>query len=178
MTLPRLIALDLDATLWYPEMYMLSGPPFKLGKCRRGRPVVIDRAGEEVGLLGDAWRILEELTTDAKWEGTEIAYVSRTDMPKWANQCLQMLKLESGVSLHEVAQHHEIFPGRKITHFKRIHERTGIQYNEMLFLDDMRCNIEDCDTLGVCGVYAPDGLTARTWTKALAEYSKRRGKNN
>jgi hypothetical protein len=51
--------------------------------------------------------------------------------------------LESGVSLHEVAQHHEIFPGRKITHFKRIHERTGIQYNEMLvsLTRSVRCGL-------------------------------------
>lgn len=66
----------------YPEMYMLGGPPFRLGKCKRGRPVVIDRDGEEVGLLGDAWCILTELATDDKWAGVQIAYVSRTDEPR------------------------------------------------------------------------------------------------
>lgn len=58
-----------------------AGPPFRLGKCSRGRPVVVDRCGEEVGLLGDAWRILAELATHEKWAETQIAYVSRTDMP-------------------------------------------------------------------------------------------------
>lgn len=32
----------------------------------------------------------------------------------------------------------EIYPGSKRTHFKRIHERTGIPFHEMLFFDDMQ----------------------------------------
>ena len=40
------------------------------------------RSGEEVSLIGDAWRILHELATDDKWQGTQIAYVSRTDEPR------------------------------------------------------------------------------------------------
>lgn len=224
-------------------MYMLDGPPFKLGRSPGGRPAVIDRSGEavrfdadacapssvpgsgttrvqllrlslsslavtplrhrrcwrraarpvaasvrlllhapatlccQVCLIGDAWSILHELHSDEKWSGTEIAYVSRTDMPseraacwpgrpplcsllhalpsvlfrrlpdgavlrsqpasfvtlhckgggrsaaclpaaprpdppipraEWAAQCLQMLKLDSGVSLHDLAHHHEV----------------------------------------------------------------------
>ncbi len=34
--------------------------------------------------------------------------------------------------------------------------------------------LQDCDGLGVCGVYAPRGLTAEVWTKGLAEYAKRK----
>jgi magnesium-dependent phosphatase 1 len=181
MELPAIVAFDLDATLWYPEMYMLSGPPFRLGS-RRGRPVVVDAAGEEVGLIGDAWRILAELATDPKWESVQIAYVSRTDEPsecsheapillscrgtaahcchvpvilaaaldtpgqqlpappggklvllaEWAKQCLQMLKLDNGTSLYDLADHHEIYPGSKRTHFRRIHDRSGIAYRDML----------------------------------------------
>ncbi|EFN52625.1 hypothetical protein CHLNCDRAFT_138712 [Chlorella variabilis] len=158
----------------YPEMYMLGGPPFRLGKCKRGRPVVIDRDGEEVGLLGDAWCILTELATDDKWAGVQIAYVSRTDEPQWANKCLQMLQLDSGLSLHALAHHHEIYPGSKKTHFRRIHERTKVPYADMLFLDDMQWNIQDVESMGVCAVYTPRGLTADAWQKALTEYAKRR----
>ena len=39
-------------------------------------------SGEEVSLIGDAWRILHELATDSKWQDVEIAYVSRTDEPR------------------------------------------------------------------------------------------------
>jgi hypothetical protein len=34
--------------------------------------------------------------------------------------------------------------------------------------------VQDCDELGVCGVYAPRGLTAEVWNKGLAEYAKRK----
>ena len=43
-----------------------------------------------------------------------------------------MLTLGSGASLHSLAHHHEIYPGSKLTHFRRIHERTGIAYTDML----------------------------------------------
>ena len=39
-------------------------------------------SGEEVSLIGDAWRILHELATDARWQDVQIAYVSRTDEPR------------------------------------------------------------------------------------------------
>lgn len=40
----------------------------------------------QVGLIGDSWKILHELHSDEKWAGTEIAYVSRTDMPSECGQ--------------------------------------------------------------------------------------------
>lgn len=51
---------------------------------------------------------------------------------EWAKQCLQMLKLENGTALYDLAAHHEIYPGSKRTHFRRIHERSGIAYRDML----------------------------------------------
>lgn len=133
-------------------------------------------SGEEVSLIGDAWRILHELATDARWQDVQIAYVSRTDeprecvavvgglgaetntlcrcrrwcgelappavrqtqrrlstavvwvsatacfaaaqiqrcpsttlllLPEWASQCLRMLALDNGLTLHDLAHHHE-----------------------------------------------------------------------
>lgn len=42
------------------------------------------------------------------------------------------------------------------------------------FLDDMQWNIQDVESMGVCAVYTPRGLTADAWQKALTEYAKRR----
>ena len=70
-SLPRIVAFDLDATVWYPEMYMLSGAPFKHSVRKDGRQIVIDRAGEEVYLMGDTHAILHELATDPKWADTQ-----------------------------------------------------------------------------------------------------------
>ncbi|PRW21055.1 magnesium-dependent phosphatase-1 isoform A [Chlorella sorokiniana] len=169
MALPRLVAFDLDATLWEPEMYQLMSGPKKQGVDRHGRPVVITHSGEEVSLIGDAWRILHELATDARWQDVQIAYVSRTDEPQWASECLRMLALDNGLTLHELAHHHEIYPGSKRTHFRRIHERTGIPYEHMVFWDDMQWNTKDVAGLGVVAIYAPQGLTAAAWEKGLQQ---------
>lgn len=43
----------------WPEMYMMSGPPFK----RKG-DAVLDRRGEEIELMGASAAIMHRLTTD------------------------------------------------------------------------------------------------------------------
>ena len=180
---------------------MLAGPPFQLrSKKAPPKQVLVDRSGEEIRLLGDAHAILTELATDPKWRGTQVAYVSRTDMPGeggwvrrvrasraaqggggpvrcggeasfllnscrlhyartlaphtrppllalnaaavWASKCLQLFTVGDGsggatTTLHALAAHHEIYPGCKRAHFKRIHERTGVPYEGMVFFDDM-----------------------------------------
>ncbi len=67
--LPKLVAFDLDGTLWWPEMYMLSGAPFK--KDSKGR--IFDRAQEQVELMGASHDILRELATDPRWIDTTVA---------------------------------------------------------------------------------------------------------
>lgn len=67
--IPKLVAFDLDGTLWWPEMYMLSGAPFK----QDGKGRVFDRAQEQVELMGASAAILHELATDARWHGVTVA---------------------------------------------------------------------------------------------------------
>ena len=55
---PSLVAFDLDDTLWSPEMWECSGPPFKT---QAGR--VYDRSGTEIELIGASQRVLHELAT-------------------------------------------------------------------------------------------------------------------
>jgi hypothetical protein len=55
---PSLVAFDLDDTLWSPEMWLCSGPPWKT---QAGR--VYDRSGTEIELIGASQRVLHELAT-------------------------------------------------------------------------------------------------------------------
>lgn len=60
--------------------------PLAVGSCLCNHsaawPHATPCSGEEVSLIGDAWRILHELASDARWQDVQIAYVSRTDEPR------------------------------------------------------------------------------------------------
>lgn len=43
----------------------------------------------------------------------------------------------------------EIYPGSKISHFRQLHEKTGIEYEDMIFFDDEFRNAEVSTKLGV-----------------------------
>ena len=69
---PRLIAFDLDATLWVPEMYELpGGAPFR----RSENGGVYDCKGELISLMGASKDVLRDLATDPAWEGTEVSHM-------------------------------------------------------------------------------------------------------
>ena len=46
--------------------------------------------------------------------------------------------------MHKLAEVKEIYPGSKLTHFRRIHNQTGIEYGDMLFFDNESWNIKVC----------------------------------
>ena len=71
--LPRIVAFDLDGTLWSPDMYELwggGGAPFREKKGEED--VLLDRAGNTVRLLGVTRRVLAELHAR---DDCEVAYV-------------------------------------------------------------------------------------------------------
>lgn len=75
--------------------------------------------------------------------------------------------------LHALAAHHEIYPGSKVTHFRRLRERTGLEYDQMLFFDNERWNITAVERLGVVCCYCPRGLTREAWAEGLRRYEER-----
>lgn len=91
--LPKLIAFDLDGTIWTPDMYQLwgGGSPFTVDG--DGTKQLYDRSGTPVKLLGISSQILETLKTDKKWSETVVAWVSCTDEPSWAAECLNLFKV-------------------------------------------------------------------------------------
>ena len=92
---PRLIAFDLDGTLWRPEMYELwgGGAPFTLDEGNS----LHDRKQTKVRLLGETAAILEELR-HAPYTDTIVVWVSCTDEPSWAAECLQKFVTSDGVT--------------------------------------------------------------------------------
>jgi len=171
MSKPKLIAFDLDGTLWHPEMYQLDGgAPFRVD----AKGNVFDSANERIDLIGASRAILTQLATDPQWKGTHVAYVSRTEYPEWAIPCLQAFKLAPNVTMFSMSEYREIYPGSKTTHFKQIHRASGVAYEDMLFFDNERWNCTDCAPLGITCIYTPRGMTEAAWNEGLAQFAKKR----
>jgi len=67
----------------------------------------------------------------------------------------------------------EIYPGSKLRHFRSIHKKTGIPYEEMLFFDDEHRN-KEVEQLGVTMQLVTKGVDRATFNKGLVEWRKRR----
>ena len=107
---PLVIGIDLDDTLWRPEMYLCYGAPF-----RKRNSKVYDCSGEEIKLLRDSREILEMLHTSVEFSDTRVAYVSRTEYPEWANEVIPLMPISKSVTMEDVgdAKLHQIYPGDK-----------------------------------------------------------------
>eukprot|EP00049_Salpingoeca_infusionum_P019580 m.362526 g.362526 ORF g.362526 m.362526 type:complete len:187 (-) comp20602_c0_seq1:229-789(-) len=171
---PRLVAFDLDACSWETEMYLLDGQPFR--RCdKTGK--VFDRSQQEVALFPDMPKILHDLHSHDDWKGVEVAFVSRTHYPEWAEECLNLIHVnDRGVTAYDVSTHRQIYPGTKTTHFRKLQEATGLPFEHMLFFDNEYRNVRDVSTLGVTCVFTPEGMNAKYWQQGLDEHHDRHTK--
>lgn len=171
---PRLVAFDLDGTVWSPDMYELwgGGSPFTV--VNDGTHQLRDRSGQNVRLLGVIGQILHDLRHDPSWEGTICAVVSCTDEPRWADECLHKFVTTPGKEpLITCFDSLQIFKANKKQHFQRLKkEFPNIDYSEMIFFDNEHYNITNTQPLGVHAVYCPDGMTKAVWEKGLESYAK------
>lgn len=145
---PKLIAFDLDGTVWSPDMYELwssGGAPFKKMSSNK----LVDKGGSAVKLIGIIDQILHELRADDRWEATKVAWVSCTDEPVWADECLNKFDTIGGTPLIETAHSSQIFRSNKQVHFKKLQIEFGFDFSEMLFFDNEYRNIETVSKLGV-----------------------------
>lgn len=164
---PKLVAFDLDATLWFPE-FNEQALPFSLDPVD-GRAMNAD--GVRVELLGNSQAVLEELATDPAWKGTHVAYVSRSEYSHWGVPCMHNIPVTDDVTVHDVAHHKEVYAGTKEMHFGVLHKRTGIDYKDMLFFDNEIENIHTCEPLGITCVFTPDGMTEAHWQEGLKRFA-------
>ncbi|SPC65377.1 related to magnesium-dependent acid phosphatase [Ustilago sp. UG-2017b] len=160
--LPGLVVFDLDYTLWPLWVDTHVDSPLR----RRGHDInkVYDRNGQPLQFFPHVPCILFWL----KRRGIPIAAASRTSAPSVARQALNGLYLvddsdcipqENGaksngergklVKAIDFFDYQEIYPGSKITHFRKLHEDSGVPYEDMVFFDDEYRNAEVGTKLGV-----------------------------
>jgi magnesium-dependent phosphatase 1 len=188
--LPRLIAFDLDYTLWscYCEFQL---PPFtpatkgaaageNTGKGKQtmrhsGGPGAdaFDKHGAGIRLYPDVRPIFQALLALQKELGgggkeLALAVASRTPTPDHATQLLTTL------GMLDSFQNHQIFPGSKITHFNRIRKQTRLAFEDMIFFDDERRNVKEVGAMGVTAVLVDNGLTCADFLRGLNQHAERR----
>ncbi|KAH8925461.1 hypothetical protein BT69DRAFT_1307923 [Atractiella rhizophila] len=172
---PALVAFDLEVdTHVYPPIKRPS--PTTLNK-------VVDKRGYDFSLYPDVPAILSFLRS----RKIMVAACSRTSAPPAARQALKELLIpvssfeegkagegmtESAISMFDQL---EIYPGSKKAHFRALHEKRGVSYDDMLFFDDEYRNSE-VSKLGVtfCLVDEDIGVDWATFEKGLDLWRKSR----
>ncbi|KAH9507753.1 Magnesium-dependent phosphatase 1 [Bulinus truncatus] len=158
MVEPKLIVFDLDYTLWPYWVDTHVDPPFH--QTSDGK--VYDAHRRPVTYFKDVPDILKQLYNS----GFQLAIASRTSAIQEANDLTRLFNWD------QFFHYRQIYPGSKITHFKKLHSLSGIPYSEMLFYDDEHRNIVDVSSLGVACMFVPDGISKESFQKGLELFQK------
>ena len=152
--------VDLDATVWLPEVYTL-----------RGRPEGwLPTLGEDVRVLPGAQRALDALIE----RGARVAVASRSSQPAYSVALCHQVTVADGRSLAQVCGDGglQIYAGDKQAHVRRIVEAFGCAFGDVLFFDDARDgrygNCVRVSELGCLAVHTPGGLDEERLAAGLA----------
>ena len=135
-----------------------------------------DSKGQSVSLCGNTRDILSGLQAARATGDAKVAYVSCTDEPAWADECLRLFRLggdgdDAATTLKACADIEEIYKANKKQHFQRLQKKTGLPFNSMIFFDNEKHNCTSVSQLGVVCVHCRRGLSAEVWEEGLAKFA-------
>jgi len=80
------------------------------------------------------------------------------------------------LDIDEYFSYKEIYPGSKVTHFKKFTQASGIPYSNMLFFDDEERNIHEIGRLGVTCVLVRRGMKHAVLESGLKQHAARQAR--
>jgi len=86
---------------------------------------------------------------------------------------LSLLQLEQGGRWIDYFDEFEIYPGSKVSHFRSLQKKTGLDYGDMLFFDDEARNRNVEKELGVQLILVPKGVNNEVFDKGVLAWRKR-----
>ncbi len=156
---PRLVVFDLDFTLWDCGGTWCDclRPPFK-----KSGPRVLDANNGHIRIYPDVEILLEILPQ----RGCQLGIASRTEQPGWARNLLSLL------GLAQKFPYQAIYPSDKKRHFRQLRDESRIDYEDMLFFDDERRNIDSVGSLGVVPFHVDRGVTEANFSRGLQAWRR------
>ena len=170
--LPKLVVYDLDDTIWFPELYMIAGAPFKKDVSTK---TIKDASGTEIAVYPaarESMRLIAQTSEAFRKRGTKIAVASRTHRGNWAHELMELFEFDDCPSLKDWISHVDIASGTKMRHFERIRQASGVAYDDMLFFDNERDNCVDVAPLGVTCIHCPSGMSQDAWERGLRLFAE------
>ncbi|KAF2860638.1 magnesium-dependent phosphatase-1 [Piedraia hortae CBS 480.64] len=162
--LPKMMVFDLDYTLW--PLWVDTHLSGRLKGSQDGRSVT-DGSGTSYAFYTDVPGILSAL----KEKGILVCAASRTHTPDRAREMLRLLRVDEETKAIDVFDYLEIYPGSKITHFRRLHKTSGIDYKDMVFFDDESRN-RNVEELGVVMQLVRDGVSRQEVDAGVATWRR------
>ena len=172
--LPGLVVFDLDFTVWPFDCHKDRAMPFT-----RNETNVYDYRGRIANCYPDIPSIIGFLVDN----NIPVAYASRNPS---LNHIIELLKIsviqtkKGKTTLWDILPNHNYLQAyssgfygyAKNHHFNRLHVVTGVEFNKMLFFDDLPQNIEQARTKGITSIQlAKDGVTMELFTMGLSLYN-------
>ncbi|MCJ1262105.1 hypothetical protein MMC22_001975 [Lobaria immixta] len=187
LPVPKMLVFDLDYTLWPFWIDTHVTPPLK---AKSGGGGSLDRCGECFSFYPAAPDVLISLA--ALPSPPILSLASRTHTPDLAITLLKQLQLRTTQPLTSISSsssrnhnpskraldffaHPQIFPSDKRTHFARLQKATGIPYDEMLFFDDERRNL-NVESLGVVMHLVLNGVSMVEVDGGVRAWRERKGR--
>ncbi|KAG2418028.1 hypothetical protein HFD88_001128 [Aspergillus terreus] len=179
LPLPKLIAFDLDYTLWPFWVDTHVSAPIKP---RDNNTRCTDRWNESFAF----YPAVHSIILACKSRSIPLALASRTHAPDLARDMLKGLHIiptfsdkpatnTKSTRALDYFDYIQIFPGTKTQHFARIQQASSIRYEDMLFFDDEARNRNVETELGVTFCLVRDGMTRDEVDRGVWAWRKRNG---